>query len=105
MAVGSGAPPVYSQMLELGRVPDAVPSENVVVRLDVREDGIIGGGSVADVLSTSEVPSSDVVGEAEEESDDSGLDEDDPEEDEVEEDETGPAEESAALLDGGPTLD
>src|SRR5690242_17708846 len=95
IAVGSGAPPVYSKMLELERMAVIVPFETVVVLLDERE----GGVSVADVLSTSDVlPSSEVACEV----DGSGTAEED---EGAVEDETEPAEESAALLEDGSTLD
>lgn len=109
MAVGSGAPPVYSKILELGRgrTPDAVPSENVVVRLDELD----GGGIVADEDSTPDVLlSSDVVSEIEDEDDtdaeDSGVAEEDAtDDDEGVADETEAAEESAALFEGDSTVD
>ena len=103
MAVGSGAPPVNSEMLELGRMFDAVPSENVVVRLDVRADEIDGEGTVADEVPASRVLlSSEKASEAEDAAEDGGATDED---DGTVEDEAGPAEESAALLEGGATLD
>jgi hypothetical protein len=54
MAVGSGAPPVYSRTLELGRRLDVVPSVNVVVR-EEETDETGGGGVVAEEVSISAV--------------------------------------------------
>lgn len=118
MAVGSGAPPVNSETekLELGRTLDAVPSELVVVRLEVREDEIDGGGAVPDDIPISEVLLSSkvvsCVGAIIEDGagDDGALDDgwgalDTEEVMEAADDEAGPTEESAALLEGGATLD
>lgn len=118
MAVGSGAPPVNSETekLELGRTLDAVPSELVVVRLEVREDEIDCGGAVPDDVPISEVLlSSEVVSCIDKRAEDGAeadgaLDDgwgmlDAEEGTEAAEDETGPTKESAALLEGGATLD
>ncbi|KAF3053780.1 hypothetical protein E8E11_005526 [Didymella keratinophila] len=118
MAVGKGAPPVNSEIetLELGRKL-AVPSEFVVRRLEVREDEINGGGAVPDKVSTSEVLlSSDVVSWEEDGAEDgagdgSALGDGWDALDAADggggagEDEAGPAEESAALLEGTATLE
>ena len=120
MAVGSGAPPVNSEKLELGRTPDAVPSENVVVRLDVRVEESDAGGTVAEEVSLSAVllsialDSSEVASEDGEDeeagADDSGAGEEEGGVTDADEgadiaEEAGPAEESAELLEGGATLD
>ena len=121
MAVGSGAPPVNSEKLELGWTPDAVPSENVVVRLEVPADDSDGEGTVAEkvpvpaVLLSRALVSSEVACEDEDEAeasaDDARADEEEGGAMDVDEgadtveDEVGPAEESAALLEGGATLD
>lgn len=110
MAVGNGAPPVNSEIEkpELGRKL-AVPSELVVRRLEVREDEIEGGGAVSDEVITSEVLLSSDVGE-------DGADEGCALEDRWDaldaadgsaagKDEAGPAEESAAPLEGAATLE
>ena len=109
MAVGNGAPPVNSEIekLELGRKL-AVPSELVVRRLEVREDEIEGGGAVPDEVPTSEaLLSSDVVSCEDDEAEDGAIDGtlDASEDGRAGEDEVGPAEESAALLEGAATLE
>lgn len=117
MAVGSGAPPVNSEMekLELGRKL-AVPSEFVVRRLEVREDEIDGGGAVPDEVSASEVllssdaASCEVDGAVDAIDDgcalkDGGIALDAEDGGGAAEDEAEPAEESAALLEGAATLE
>lgn len=115
--MGSGAPPVNSEIeeLDLGRKL-AVPSELVVKRLDVREDEIDGGGAVPDEVPTLEaLISSDVVS-CEDDGAEDGTDDGCALEDGwgaldaadgggAGEDEAGPAEESAALLKGAATLE
>lgn len=114
MTVGSGAPPVNSEMekLELGRKL-AVPSESVVRRLEIRVDEIEGGGAASEVLLSSDAVPCDDNG-AEDGTDDgcalkdggSALDVEDVKDVEgAAEDEAGPAEESAALLGGDAILE
>lgn len=87
-------------------MPEAVPSECVVVRLEVRVDEMGGGATVAEdeltwgVLLSSRVTSEEVTAAEEEEG---VMDEED--DASAEDDEAGPAEESAALLDDDMTLD
>lgn len=102
---------MYSKTLELGRVPDAVPSEFVVVRVGERADEINGGGAVADeVPGLGVLLSSDVVSGAKDEAwigaEDSGAaeNEDDDDDDDAMEDEARPDDGSAALPKDDTTL-
>jgi hypothetical protein len=119
---------VNSEKLELGRTPEAVPSELVVVLVEERIDEMSGGDAVADevsvtaVLLSVETLSSEVVSSADEEAgtelensgasdeetgtttDDEGTGMTDDEGTGTTEDDAGPTEESAALLEGGATL-
>lgn len=117
MAVGSGAPPVNSEMekLELGRKL-AVPPEFVVRRLEVREDEIDGGGAVPDevpaseVLLSSDVAACDVDGTVDAIDDGCALEDgvialDAEDGGGAAEDEAESAEESAALLEGAAILE
>lgn len=123
MAVGMGAPPVYSDILELELIPGPVPPENVVVRVEERADAG-GGGVVPDevsvplsiVLDPSKVASG-VEDVSEPDADEAGADNEDAGTEDGEagamEDDAGtgtaeedaePAEESAALLGGDMTI-